>query len=115
MVSRGDIVWADFGPARDSEVAERRPGVVVSGNGANQAAESVGGVIVLVPFTSNVTRVYPFQVLVTPKATGLPRVSKAQIEQIRSISIRRLGATIGSVPPDLMAEIDDAIRLHLDL
>ena len=116
MVRRGDIAWADFGAARDSEADKRRPAIVVSGDGANEAVERAGGgVVVLVPLTSSIDRVYRFQVLVPAARTGLPRTSKAQAEQIRALSIRRIGATIGHVPPDLMAEIDDAIRLHLDL
>ena len=116
MVSRGDILWADFGPPRDSEAAKRRPAIVVSGDRANRAVERAGaGVVVLVPLTSNTDRVYRFQVLIPDEHTGLPRPSKAQVEQIRALSVRRLGATIGHVPPDLMTDIDDAIRLHLDL
>jgi mRNA interferase MazF len=47
--------------------------------------------------------------------TGLLADSKAQAEQVRSISINRLGAVIGEVPHDLMEELDEALRLHLAL
>lgn len=89
---------------------------MVSGHRANRAVERAGaGVVVLAPLTSNIERVFRFQVLIPEEHTGLPRASKAQVEQIRALSVRRLGATIGHVPPDLMADIDEAIRLHLDL
>ncbi len=116
MVSRGDIVWADFGPPRDSEVAKRRPAVVISNDGVTLAVEQAGrGVVMLVPLTSQTDRVYPFQVLLPRERTGLPHTSKAQVEQMRALSIRRLEEPVGHVPPDLMAEIEDAIRLHLSL
>ncbi|MSX32805.1 MAG: type II toxin-antitoxin system PemK/MazF family toxin, partial [Actinobacteria bacterium] len=48
-------------------------------------------------------------------ATGLDLDSKAQAEQVRSISVDRLGAAIGEVPHALMEELDEALRLHLAL
>jgi mRNA interferase MazF len=43
------------------------------------------------------------------------RGCKAQAEQIRSVDIQRIGKRIGSVPPHLMEELDEALRLHLTL
>ena len=98
------------------EANKRRPGVIVSNDGANVAAERTGqGVITIVPVTSNISRVYPFQVLLRANLTGLEHDSKAQAEQVRSISVERLGIAIGEVPPELMTEIDEALRLHLAL
>jgi len=59
--------------------------------------------------------VYPFQVLVTSIESGLDRDSKAQAEQVRSISVERIGAVIGHRTPDLMDPVDEALRLHLAL
>jgi mRNA interferase MazF len=59
--------------------------------------------------------VYPFQVLLRAAATGLQCDSKAQAEQVRSIAAERVGRRLGIVPAALMREIDDALRLHLDL
>ena len=113
---RGDIVWADFGPARESEAAKRRPAVVVSNDGANRSVERHGrGVIVVVPLTTSIDRVHPFQVLIPRERTGLPRTSKAQVEQIRAVSLTRIGETIGHVPESLLAELNGALRLQLDL
>ncbi len=62
-----------------------------------------------------VARIYPFQVLIPADAAGLDRDSKAQAEQIRSVSIERLGSVIGELPHALMEELDEALRLHLAL
>jgi mRNA interferase MazF len=72
-------------------------------------------VITVVPVTSNVERVYPFQVLLRSEATGLRRDSKAQAEQVRSVAAKRVGARIGLVPASVMAEFDRALHLHLSL
>ena len=69
----------------------------------------------VVPVTSNVRRIYPFQVRLTARACGLPRDSKAQAEQIRAVAVERLHSRVGRVPPPIMSRIDDALRLHLDL
>ncbi len=113
---RGEIYLVDLDPARSGEANKQRPAVIVSNDGANSSAERHGhGVITIVPVTSNVTRIYPFQVFIPADATGLHVDSKAQAEQVRSISVDRLGLVIGEVPHKVMEEIDEALRLHLAL
>jgi mRNA interferase MazF len=102
---RGEIWQVDFGPA-----------VVVSNDRANATASRLGrGVVTVVPVTSNVARIYPFQVLLPAATTGLAVDSKAQAEQIRSVATERLRRRIGRVPPSELAQLDDALRLHLEL
>lgn len=113
---RGEIRLVDLDPARAGEANKRRPAVLVSNDGANSTAAHLGrGVVTVVPITSNIDRVYPFQVLLLSDQSGLGRESKAQAEQVRSISVERVTDKIGTVPPQLMLEIDEALRLHLAL
>jgi mRNA interferase MazF len=113
---RGDIVWVNLDLVQGSEDDRRRPAVVVSNDGANLTAEQLGrGVVTIVPVTTNTTHVYPFQVLLPARRCRLPRASKAQAEQIRSVAIERIGDTVGRVPADLLDDLDAAIRLHLAL
>ena len=113
---RGEIRLVDLEPARGSEADKRRPAVVVSNDRANAAAERLGrGVVTIVPVTSSVSRVFPFQTLLPAEATGLKVDSKAQAEQVRSVSLDRVGPVLGRVPGQLMADLDDALRLHLQL
>lgn len=61
---------------RGSESNKRRPAVIVSNDAANLAAERLGrGVITVVPVTSNIERLHPFQVLLPAADTGLARDS----------------------------------------
>lgn len=113
---RGEIRLVDLEPVRGSEASKRRPAVVVSNDRANAAAMRLGrGVVTVVPVTSSTERVFPFQTLLPAATTGLSRDSKAQAEQVRSIAVERIGAVLGQMPADLMAELDEAMRLHLQL
>ncbi len=113
---RGEIRLVDFDPTQPGEASKTRPAVIVSNDGANAAAARLGrGVVTVVPLSSNIDRIYRFQVLLTSKDSGLDRVCKAQAEQVRSISVSRVSRRVGSVPYDLMQELDEALRLHLAL
>jgi mRNA interferase MazF len=113
---RGEVRMVDLDPARGSEANKRRPAVIVSNDAANSAAAQLDrGVLTVVPITSSVERVYPFQVLLPAGVGGLPQDSKAQAEQVRSLAAERIGEQLGRLPDQLMASLDDALRLHLAL
>jgi len=113
---RGDIWLIEFEPVRGSEANNRRPAVIVSNDRANVTAARLSrGVATVIPVTSNVAKIYPFQVLLPASATSLSVDSKAQVEQVRSVDIERLSQPVGRVSPAELARIDDALRLHLDI
>ncbi len=113
---RGEIRLVDLEPVRGAGADKRRPAVIVSNDGANAAAARLGrGVVTVVPVTSATARVYLFQVLLRASDTGLQNDSKAQAEQVRAVAVERLGARVGALPPALMADLDEALRLHLAL
>lgn len=113
---RGEIWQVDLDPARGSEANNQRSAVVVSNDRANATATRLGrGVITVVPVTSKIAKVYPFQVLLSATTTGLQVDCKAQDEQIRSIATERLLRPIGRVSAAELAQLDEALKLHLDL
>ena len=113
---RGEIWQVDLDPARGSESNKRRPAVIVSNDRANASATRLGrGVVTVVPVTGNTDRVYPFQVALQAAGSGLSVDSKAQAEQVRSVSTQRLVLRIGRISPTELAGLDDALRLHLAL
>ena len=113
---RGEIRVVDLEPVRGAEASKTRPAVIVSNDGANTTATRLGrGVVTVVPVTSNVDRIHPFQVLLTADSTGLQRDSKAQAEQVRSVAVERIGSRVALVPPAVMAQLDEALRLQLSL
>jgi len=109
---RGEIYYADSSPTIGAEINKRRPVLIVSNDANNRAAST----ITALPITSNISRVYPFEVLLTSAESGLPKASKAQAQQIRTISKERLrGNALGRLNRALMRKAEDAMRLHLDL
>ena len=113
---RGEIRLVDLDPTRGTEAGKRRPAIIVSNDGANRTAARLHrGVLTIVPITSNTVRVYPFQVLLPAAGTGLERDSKAQAEQVRSVSVERVGRRLGVLSRALVQELDDALRTHLAL
>ena len=113
---RGEIRLTDLDPARTAEADKRRPAIIVSNDRANATAARLGrGVVTVVPITSNISRVFPFQVLLPADDVGIRVDSKAQAEQVRSVSIERIGPVIGRLPTHLISKLDDALRLHLQL
>jgi mRNA interferase MazF len=86
--------------------------LVVSNDANNQASAT----ITVVPITSQVARVYPFEVALRKGAAGLPKASKALAQQVRTISRERIaGKRLGALSLEDMARVDAALRLHLSL
>jgi len=94
------------------EINKRRPVLIVSNDANNRAASTV----TVLPITSNVSRVYLFELPLSAQESGLPQPSKAQAQQIRTISKERTaGRLVGRLGAVQMRKAGDAIRLHLDL
>src|SRR5258707_12261137 len=108
---RGEIVTISLDPVRGSEASKTRPAIVVSNDAANATAARLGrGVITVVPVTSNTARIYPFQVLLPARQTGLPRDSKAQPEHVRPVPAQRIGRRVGQLPASVIPELAQAPR-----
>ena len=109
-MKRGEIYYANLSPAVGSEMDKRRPVLIVSNDINNRAATTV----TILPITSNVSRVYPFEVLLNPDDSGLPKSSKVQAHQVRTISKQRIeGEPLGTLSEELMQLVDAALKLHL--
>jgi mRNA interferase MazF len=111
-MKRGEIYYANLDPTVGSEVSKRRPVLIVSNNLHNQKAPMV----TIVPLTSNVLRVYPFEVFLSAKHTLLSKDSKAMPQQIRAVSKQRIiGDAIALLDPEIMILVEDAMKLHLGM
>ena len=111
LFRRGDIVLVNFAPAREGEANFTRPAVIVTNNLVNADLF----VLVVIPLTSTIDRLYSFDLLLPLERTELNKDSKAQVNLIRHIAQTRLIKKIGFVPTDLMLELDEKIRIHLAL
>jgi hypothetical protein len=68
------------------------------------------GVVAVVPVATSIARVYPFQVVLRARQAGLRRDSGALAEQVRSVTVERIGSSVGEPPAALVAELDRALR-----
>ena len=111
-MKRGDIYFAELSPTRGSEIAKRRPVILVSNDANNRVASTV----TVVPVTSNVSKVYPFEVFLPAGDSGLPKDSKAQAQQVRTLAKERLvDSRAGQLAKPKLEMLDQALRLHLGL
>jgi mRNA interferase MazF len=88
-----------------------RPAVVVSVDRFN---ESPAGLVVIVPLTS-VDKGVRLHVRIEPPEGGLSVVSFAKTEDIRSVSIERLGGRLGRVSDRTLTEVGRRLTALLGL
>ena len=111
VMKRGEIYFANLDPTIGSEIKKKRPVLLISNDANNRAAST----ITVIPITSNVSKVYPFEVLLSQGDSGLSKPSKAQCHQIRTISKLRIeGKRAGLVKQAILERIKIALKLHLD-
>ena len=110
-IRHGDVFWVNFDPTVGSEIQKTRPAVVVSNDINNEHSPIVS----ICPITSNVSRVYTFEVDVPPGNGGLESRSKVMANQTRAVDKARLVKKLGRFSGKLMAEVDEVLRLHYDL
>ena len=108
---RGQVWTVDLDPARGHEQRGRRPSLVVSVDALN---EGPSGLVVVVPITS-VRKRSAYHIGVEPPEGGLRRSSFLKPEDVRSISIERLGRRLGAVSPSTMEVVETRLRILLDL
>jgi len=93
VIGQGEIWWADLPAPSGSATGFRRPVVVVQSDALNRSRIAT---VVCVPLTSNLVWAgAPGNVLLTAKATGLPKDSVVNVSQVvtldRSVLTERLG------------------------
>jgi mRNA interferase MazF len=69
----------------------------------------------VVPLTSSVKRLYLFEVFLEASESKLPKDSKIQTQQIRTVSHERLDDLLGEVSEQTMILVGEALKLHLQL
>jgi mRNA interferase MazF len=110
-IKRGEVFLVNFDPTVGAEARKTRPAVVVS-NDINNAHSPI---VSISPITSNVTRVYTFEVEIPAQTGGLDLVSKVMVNQTRAVDKARFIKKLGHLPQIIMKEVDRALRLHYEL
>lgn len=110
-VKRGDIFLVNFDPTIGAETRKTRPAVIVSNDINNKHSPIVS----IAPITSNVSRVFSFEVKVPARGGGLTSESKIMLNQTRAVDKARLIKKLGSLPGSFILRIDKALKLHFGL
>jgi mRNA interferase MazF len=106
-MKRGEVWWVNFDPAVGGELRKQRPAVIVSNDAANKHLNRVQ----VIPLTSKVAKVYPSEALVTFAGNQ----GKAMADQLTTVSKLRLVKFGGELDPAEMRQVEQAIKIQLDL
>jgi mRNA interferase MazF len=109
---RGEIYIADLNPVVGSEQGGQRPVLIIQNDDGNEFSPIT---IVAAITSAPAKRAYPIDVVIAESDGGLRARSRVLLNQIKSIDKRRLGRYIGSLTPDQMTQVDDALMLSLGL
>ena len=106
-MKRGEVWWVEFDPAVGSEIAKRRPAIIVSNDSANRNLSRV----IVIPVTSTTSRVYPGETLVKIGT----QTSKAMADQIMAADKTRLKSLLGVLSKSDLQLVEHAICIQLGL
>jgi mRNA interferase MazF len=113
VVERGQIWWADLDAPEGSEPGFRRPVLVMQADAFNRSRIQT---VIAVALTSNLRLVdAPGNVLVSAKASGLPKDSVANVSQVVTLDKAYLADLAGRLRGPLLADVETGLRLVLGL
>lgn len=111
-LTSGDVVDLDLGAPVGREAGHRHPGVIVT---AQRILDARPTVVHVVPLTGTL-RSFSSEVVIEPgAANGLDKVSAAQCQHVRSVSVGRVLGARGNVGPAVLAQLRETIALILDI
>ena len=112
VIHRGEIWWADLTDPQGSP-GYRRPLLIVQADGFNHSRIAT---TIAVALTSNLRLVdAPGNVLLTKRASGLPKDSVANVSQFVTLDQDALTERAGRIGGDLLVAVDAGLRLALAL
>lgn len=112
-MQRGEIWWAALGEPFGSEPGFRRPVLIVQDDAFNRSRIQT---VIVIAITTNVELAKaPGNVLLPTKVTSLPRFAVANVSQLITIDKSFLSERVGSLPLDVLEQVDAGLRLILYL
>lgn len=112
-MTRGEIWWADLPEPRGSEPGFRRPVLIIQADAYNFSRIQT---IIVAALSSNLELAEaPGNVLLPRKVTSLPRDSVVNVSQLLTVDRSFLFEHIGTLSGRFLANVDDGLRLILEL
>lgn len=110
-IKRGNIYLVELNPVIGSEIGKIRPAIVISNDINNTYSDTIS----IIPITSSIGKIYPFEVFIPSNIFGLDKDSKAKISQIRTVDKKRVIKEIGVLTKELVKEVEKAVLIHLGI
>ena len=112
-MQRGEIWWASLREPFGSEPGFRRPVLIVQDDAFNRSRIQT---VIAIAITTNLELAKaPGNVLLPKKVTSLPRESVANVSQLITIDKSFLSERVGSLPLDILEQVDAGLRMVLHL
>ena len=108
---RRQIWLVNLDPAVGAEIKKIRPALIISNDINNHYAHT----ITILPITDKGEKIYPFEVHLQAKISGLAKESKIKCQQIRTIDKSRLIKSLGSVSDLEIKQVQQALLIHLGI
>lgn len=111
MIRRGEIYWVQLDPTVGAEIKKTRPALIVSNDQSNQFSDLIS----VLPITSKVKTIRPFEVLLYTGEGGLKESGKIKVNQIRTVDKTRIaGKPLGQkLEQATMDQVAEALKIHL--
>lgn len=114
-MKRGEVYWATLTPRSGSEQKGRRPVVVVSHDGFNQAPGWRSVIIVPLSTALSQRQRGPTAVALPKGVSGLNRDGTALCHQVTTLDRAKLSRRIGTLPTAIMGAVDAGLKAALSL
>ena len=112
QIKRGDIFYADLSPVIGSEQGGIRPVMIIQNDIGNRHSPTV----ICAAITSKMNKAkLPTHVEIDADKCNLVKNSVVLLEQVRTIDKQRLKDFICHVDHKLMNQVEDALRISLEL
>ena len=112
IIRRGDIYYAELSPVVGSEQGGIRPVLVIQNNVGNRHSPTV----ICAAITSKMNKAkLPTHIEISARNYKIVKNSVILLEQIRTIDKQRLREFVCHIDPDMMRNVDEAIRVSLEL
>jgi len=108
---RGEIYYVNFDPTIGVEIKKTRPALIIQNDIGNMYSQAT----IVAAITSTSRGPHPYEVSVKAGEGGLTKDSLILLNQIRTIDKRRLGKKLGVVSSEKMQEVNEALKISLEI
>ncbi len=103
MIERYGVYWVGLDPSMGSEMAKKRPAVIISDDQMNRHLATV----VICPITTRIHEKWPSRV----RTTVSGKEGEIAVDQIRTVAKRRLGERVGRIDQSTAEQLRHIITL----